>query len=146
MKSFLTLKKTPLIKWGSLPNNTFFEGKLPEGYSLAVCPGEYIVLDVDRHGDVNGFSNLPPLIHAELLDTYQYKTKNNGKHYWLKYTGDKVLANKASGQGIDLRVGYKGYVVYYPAKDGDDIRKHVDEIQETSVELNLWLEKLFSYK
>lgn len=142
MKSFLLKNKKPICKWGLIPDNTFFEGELPETYSLAVCPSEgYIVLDIDRHGDVDGFKNVPVELVTELAETFNYPTKNNGRHYWFKYSGKEILANKASGIGIDLRTE-KGYVVYYPK---DDIRGQMHLVKETSTQLNNWLEKLFSY-
>jgi len=142
MKSFLVKGKKPVIKWGSLPEGAFFEGALPEGYSLAISPsGDYIVLDVDRHGNIDGFDNVPKQFDEELESTLNYPTKNNGGHYWFKYTGGKFLANKASSIGIDLRTD-RGYVVWYPK---GDVRDHMDEINETSLEMNAWLESLFSF-
>ena len=142
MKSFLLNGKRPIIRWGLLPENTFFEGSIPENYNLAVCPSDnYIVIDVDRHGDIDGFDNVPEKFYKEFNATLNYGTKNNGKHFWFRYSGIKPLGNKASGQGIDLRTN-KGYVVWYPEKD---IRECLDEIQASSEELNEWLEKLFSY-
>ena len=144
MKSFLCKGKRPVIRWSHLPDNTFFEGKLPEGYSLAIMPSDdYIIVDVDRHGTIDGFSNIPEHIYDELTSTLNYPTKNDGRHYWLKYSGAKYLGNKPSGFGIDLRVGFKGYVIWYPEKD---IRDCLEEINYTSPELNIWLEELFSYK
>jgi hypothetical protein len=143
MKSFLCKGKRPVIRWSHLPDNTFFEGKLPEGYSLAIMPSDdYIIVDVDRHGKVDGFDNIPKHLEAELLATLHYDTKNNGRHYWLRNNGAGILANKASGQGIDLRVAYKGYVVWYPKTD---IRDRLDEINKTSPAMNVWLKELFSY-
>jgi hypothetical protein len=78
----------------------------------------------------------------ELDKTFNYPTKNNGKHYWLMYSGNRPLGNKTSGKGIDLRTN-KGYVVYYPK---DDFRNNIHLINKTSENMNLWLEKLFSYK
>ena len=142
MRSFLLKNKQPVIKWGSLPENVFFEGKLPEGYSLAVSPsGNYIVVDVDKHGDTSGFENIPHLIQMELDKTFNYPTKNNGKHYWLMYSGNKPLGNKTSGLGIDLRTK-KGYVVWYPEID---VRDCLHMINSTSEQMNFWLERLFSY-
>ena len=88
------------------------------------------------------FENIPLKLYPELQETLSYPTPSDGRHYWIKYTGTKALANKASGLGIDLRTN-KGYVVWYP-KD-KDIRDCLHEINETSSELNKWLEKLFSY-
>ena len=142
MKSFLLKGKRPIIKWGNLLDNIFFEGDVPEGYSLAVSPSDnYIVIDVDIHGVLNGFNSIPGHLKKELASTVRYLTKNHGMHYWFKYTGTKPLGNKSSGKGIDLRTN-KGYVVWYPEYD---IRDVISDIQETSEDLNKWLEKLFSY-
>jgi len=142
MKSFLVKGKKPIIKWGMLPDGIFYEGAVPEGYSLAVVPSEgTVIIDVDRHGKIDGFENIPKHLELELSQTFNYPTKNDGRHYWFRYTGDKPLANKASNQGIDLRT-HKGYVVYYPK---DDVRNNMENVLDSSSELNLWLEKLFSY-
>ena len=49
MKSFLLYNgKSPTVKWSMIPDEVYFEGKIPEGYSLAVCPSDpYIILDID---------------------------------------------------------------------------------------------------
>lgn len=143
MKSFLVRGKRPTVKWGLIPDGIFFEGDTPEGFFLAVCPSEgYVIIDIDRHGDVDGFDNIPKHLEKELSLTLNYPTKNNGKHVWVKYTGDVLLANKASNQGIDLRT-QKGYVVYYP---DNDIRDQMHLVKESSKELNTWLEDLFGFK
>ena len=142
MKSFLLNGKRPIIRWGNLPDNTFFEGKVPEGYSLAVTPSEgYVVIDVDRHGSEDGFKNIPWNIKQELDKSLHYNTKNKGAHYWLKYTGNKPLGNKTSGLSIDLRT-HKGYVVWYPQQD---VRYCISAVKESSKTMNRWLEELFSY-
>jgi hypothetical protein len=142
LKSFLLKGKQPIIKWGMLPDETYFEGQTPEGFSLAVVPSKgYIVIDVDRHGDQDGFKAIPSVLNAELNYTLKYKTKNNGMHFWFKYTGSKPLGNKASGLGIDLRT-HRGYVVWYPK---EDVRSVMNQVNDTSEEMNKWLEKLFSY-
>lgn len=148
MKTFLvkdkteTTKATPIIKWGILPDNTFFEGDIPNGYNLAVNPSEgFVVVDVDVKGKKNGFNFIPlGNITNELRDTFSYQTKSGGKHFWLKYTGKEYLLNKATNEGIDLRTD-KGYVIYYPK---DDIRNNIHLINETSPLMNEWLERLFS--
>ena len=142
MKSFLVKGKRPIIKWGMLPHGIFYEGKVPEGFKLAITPSEgYVILDVDRHGKVDGFSNIPEHLKEELASTLHYRTKNDGGHYWFRYTGKDDLANKASHLGIDLRT-HKGYVVWYA--DGD-IRDREVEIKDSSEELNYWLETLFGF-
>lgn len=140
MKSFLLKDKQPILKWSMVPDEVYFEGKVPDGYGLAICPNApYIILDVDMHGDVDGFKNLPMYLSKELYSSLNYPTKNNGRHFWLKYTGNENLMNKASKLGIDLRT-HKGYVKWYLDKD---IRNYIHLINETSVDLNLWLESLF---
>lgn len=125
-----------------LPDETYFEGQTPEGFSLAVVPSEgYIVVDVDRHGNLDGFDFIPQQLIKELDHTLFYQTKNNGMHFWFKYTGSKPLGNKASGLGIDLRT-HRGYVVWYPE---EDVRSVMNQVNNTSEEMNKWLEKLFSY-
>lgn len=142
MKSFLLKGKQPIIKWGLLPDEIYFEGTVPQGFSLAVTPSEgYVVIDVDKHGDQNGFDNIPWEIQKELSYTFSYMTKNDGQHFWIKYSGNKPLGNKTSGLGIDLRT-CKGYVVWYPKEDCREMMKYV---KESSQILNEWLEKLFSY-
>ena len=145
MHSFLVKLKKPLVKWTHLKDNTFFEGTIPEGYDLAVCPSEgMVILDVDKHGKKNGFEHIPPSLMFELKSTLNYPTKNSGRHFFFHYTGDKLLANTHSKYGIDLRTN-RGYVVYYPANQGDDIRNHLDEIKDSSKEMNLFLEEAFTH-
>lgn len=140
MRSFLLKDKKPICKWGMISDETYFEGIIPDGYGLAICPNDpYIILDVDKHGDINGFDNVPDHIKDELKSDFYYDTKNGGKHYWLEYTGNKSLMNKTSGLGIDLRTS-KGYVKWY--LEGD-IRDYIHLIEPTSELLNIWLESLF---
>lgn len=139
MRSFLLKDKTPILKWGNIPEEIYFEGKVPEGYSLAVSPHTpYIILDVDNHGDVCGETNIPTELFPELNSTLNYKTKS-GKHYWFKYSGEALLVNRASGLGLDLRT-HKGYVKWYLP---GDIRKYIHLVKDSSLELNVFLEKLF---
>jgi len=143
MKSFLLSKTTnkPTLKWGQVSHGMYFEGPIPEGYNLAICPHKpYVILDVDnKPGKVNGWKNIPDEILRELESSFGYPT-NSGHHYWLKYTGHKHLKNKATKFGLDLR-NFQGYVKFY--KPGD-IRDYIHEVKETSKELNVWLEDLFT--
>ena len=143
MRSFLAINKRPIVKWGMIPEETYYEGKVPKGYSLCISPsGDYIVIDVDRHGSTDGFKSIPEELKYELSQTLNYETPNNGAHYWFKYTGEKDLANKGSGKGVDLRVGGKGYVVWY--KQGD-FRDYLKDVNKTSKALNRWIESQFSF-
>ena len=152
MKTFLLHKGIPTIKFSMLPDGIFYEGKLPEGdYALAVCPTneKQIVVDIDcKPGKTNGYSNVPPEIYAELIQSYHYYTKSGGMHIFLNYSGDKVLLNTSTKLAIDLRIGANketnnagGYVKF---NGTGDIREHIHLIKTTSPELNLWLESLFT--
>jgi hypothetical protein len=152
MKSFLLKNNLPTIKFSMLPNNTFFEGELPgKDYSLAVCPTDekMIIVDIDcKEGKGNGYENIPHLIQIELDKSFNYKTKSGGMHIFLHYTGNKILKNCATKYSIDLRIGANkktgnagGYVKYH---HNVDVRECVPLIKETSENLNVWLEKLFS--
>lgn len=155
MRTFLLKDNRPTIKWGMLPDNTLYQGKIPEGYDLAVNPHQpYIIVDVDRHGDKDGFLNIPEHLKAELDTTLSYPTKNNGRHYWFYYTGTGDLVNKASNLGIDLRIGHKkysdtrwtngGYVKWHPRNE-IRIEDVLHKAKQSSPELNKWLEELFCY-
>lgn len=142
MKSFLSKNKKPLCKWGSLPSNTYFEGNVPDGYKLCINPHfPYCIIDIDNKGeDKNGFKYIPEHLKEELNQHFNYNTPSGGKHIWISYSGNKYLMNKTSNLFIDFRT-YKGYVCWY---HNVDIRECVHLIKESSNELNLFLEKLFS--
>jgi hypothetical protein len=146
MKTFLSKNKKPICKWGSIPNEVYYEGKIPSDYNLCVNPHyPYCIIDIDNRPNKNGFDNIPKNLLLELENHYNYNTPSGGKHIWIRYSGNKILMNTTSNLGIDLRTN-KGYVCYYPANQGDDIRNHLNEIKETSLKMNKWLEELFSYK
>jgi len=129
-----------------VPDNTFFEGVIPEGYALAVAPSDnYIVLDVDNKNNKNGFEYISNNIWDELKQSFLYNTKSGGAHIWIDYTGNKVLMNTSTKYGLDLRIGAKGtnaggYVKYH---HNIDIRHCIHLIKTSSLELNTWLESLF---
>lgn len=144
MKSFLlNSENKPICKWGLIPQGVHFEGVLPLGFSLAISPSPGIVIiDFDVKNNKNAFEHVPNNILEELKQTFNYKTSSgNGQHFWVEYTGDKTLLNRATSIGIDLRVSEKGYVKYH---HNVDIRECLHLIKESSKELNKWLEELFS--
>lgn len=147
MKSFLLKNNKPVCKWGSIPPNTFFNGCVPIGYNLAVAPSEsIIVLDVDVKSNKNGYDFIPSQILKELNNSFYYDTKSGGRHYFIDYTGPCVLLNTSTKYGLDLRVGAKknncgGYVKY---NHHIDIRECLHLIKSTSIELNIFLELLFT--
>lgn len=140
MRSFLIKDGTPIIKWGSIPSEIYFEGKVPKGYSLAINPSPpYMILDVDVKNDKNGFKYIPQHIKEELERHFNYQTKSGGRHYWIKYSGSKELKNMSTEMGLDLRT-HKGFVVWYLE---EDVRKYLDCINSSSIFLNTFLETHF---
>lgn len=143
MRSFLLRGKIPTCKWGLIPEGVMYQGAVPDGYNLAISPSPgCIIIDIDNHGDKSGFDIIPLDIMQEILSTLHYKTKHEGMHAWFWYTGTKSLGNKTSNKGIDLRTN-KGYVVWWHNKP---IEECVDDIKESSLRLNEFLENLFCYK
>ena len=150
MKSFLLdPSNKPVIKWGLLKDGIHFEGCLPNGYSRAVAPsGNIVILDIDKKRNKDGFNYIPIHILEELLNTFNYNTKSGGSHCFINYTGSKMLLNRATEYGLDLRIAARngncgGYVKYYYSKD---IRECEHLIKDSSLELNEFLESLFSYE
>ena len=150
MRTFLLKNNKPTIAWSMIPGNIQFKGEIPEGFDLAINPHyPYIIVDVDRHGDKDGFTVIPEHLKDELNNTLKYPTKHNGMHYWFFYSGSGILANKASGLGIDLRVWYSennngGYVKWHP-RNTMKIEDVLHEANKSSKELNEWLESLFGF-
>ena len=145
MKSFLLKSNAPIVKWSMVPDETYFEGTLPEGYDLAVAPSDnYVILDIDVKNDKNGYEFIPDYILSELRESFMYNTKSGGAHCWLNYTGDRQLLNKATKYGLDLRVAKGSYAMgYVKYPHTVDIRQCIHLINTTSPELNKWLESLF---
>ena len=151
MKSFLLYKNSPTIKFSLLPDGVFYQGDLPgKDYDLAICPTNerQIILDVDVKNKKNGYDFIPKDVYLELGETFYYDTKSGGRHYFLNYTGDKILKNCATKYGLDLRIGANsktknagGYVRYNGAINPQEIEPL---IKPSSSLLNTWLESLFS--
>ena len=150
MKSFLLDSNyKPIIQWGKLPKNVYFQGEIPEGMHLACSPSDNIVIvDIDKKGSKNGFEHITTNIFKELVSSFCYNTQSGGAHCFIKYTGDKILKNMSTEKGIDLRIAAKdnncgGYVRFQ-----GNIRPEecLHLIKESSKELNIWLEELFSNK
>ena len=151
MKSFLLYKNTPTIKFSMLPDGIFYQGALPgEDYALAVCTTneKQVILDVDVKNGKDGFKYIPQEIFNELLLTFFYNTKSGGAHYYINYTGDRLLKNCATQYGLDLRIGANkktknsgGYVRYNGTIPAQEIELL---IKPSSPELNEWLESSFS--
>lgn len=148
MKSFLLNKNyTPVVRWGLIKNNVYFQGEIPEGMHLACSPSDNIVIiDIDKKNNKNGFLYIPEHLRGELNSTYWYKTKSGGAHVFVRYTGNKILKNMSTEKGIDLRIASNGKNCGGYVRWQGDIRPEecINLIKESSTELNLFLEDLFS--
>lgn len=73
-----------------------------------------VVLDIDRHDDINGFESLEQAWY-EVPDTWSYDTKNSGKHVVYKAPADVPLNPRAKYrgmEGVDRRAGSSYAVIW----------------------------------
>lgn len=150
MRTFLlNSQHKPIIPWGMLEEGQQFIGDVPENFSLAFSPDwGTVILDIDKKGLKNGYNFIPENILKELKETFWYHTKSGGAHHVIKYTGNKILLNKSTSEGLDLRIGKNpitknngGYIRWQGNKPPQEC---IHLIKESSPHLNLWLENLFA--
>lgn len=94
------------------------------GWNVGIACGKedgVFALDVDMHGDVDGFKNLDRLEEEfGVLPTgpYQY-TPNGGKHHLFRWQDNAACTTNKIAPGIDTRGGEttkcKGHVVVWPS-------------------------------
>ena len=81
------------------------------------------VLDIDRHGGVDGFESLAELEaqHGKLPPTLTVLTPSGGQHKYFKLPEDREIRNSAAkiAPGLDVR-GEGGYVVCSIEKEMTD--------------------------
>ncbi len=90
----------------------FADGDLNIGIAL---PEHIVVLDIDRHGDVDGWETVQK--HGlELPLTWRAVTGGNGSHFWFRLPdGVRSRSTKRPDMpGIDIK-GHGGYVVVPPS-------------------------------
>ena len=91
--------------------------KLPAGLlsevlkELPVAVDPNLLVDVDTHGDINGFESLPLL--GDLPDTAVARTPSGGAHYVFKNDGTPPPRKISLVRGIDLLSN--GYIVAAPS-------------------------------
>ena len=100
--------------WATFPNAML-------GIATGQTSGLF-VLDVDTHGDTNGYASLSALEaeHGELPDTYQVETASGGRHFYFRYPENHIIKNTTSrvGKGLDIR-GDGGYIIAAPSVRAD---------------------------
>ena len=92
---------------------------------LGIATGQIsslFVLDVDTHGDTNGYASLSALEaeHGTLPETYQVETASGGRHFYFRYPENHIIKNTTSrvGKGLDIR-GDGGYIIAAPSVRAD---------------------------
>ena len=78
---------------------------------IALDASGLCVIDVDTHGDVNGFESLPQL--GELPETIIARTPSGGAHYVFNNDGDQLPRKVGLVKGIDLLAN--GYFLVAPS-------------------------------
>jgi len=95
-----------------------------KGWNLGVACGKddgVFALDVDMHGDVDGFKNLDRLeIENDVLPYGpSQETPNGGKHYLFRWQENAACTTNKIAPGIDTRGGEgntcKGHIVVWPS-------------------------------
>ncbi len=85
------------------------------GANLAAVPGpNYVVIDIDKKGDVDGFPAWNQLL-PKVPKTLRARTPSGGEHYWFRCPAPLGNTASALAEGIDTR-GTNGYVVLPPSR------------------------------
>lgn len=121
--------KRPLIKFADKPPLSSDEIKhIWQRYQLAniaLKTDKFFVIDVDRHGDVDGLQSILNLNHNEWFkDTLREKTAHDGYHFFFqKPAKEKVTQCIGLLPGVDLKAHENNYVVVAPSTiDGKHYR------------------------
>ena len=86
--------------------------------AVAVPAGILVVdVDVDLLAGVDGEATLRQLCagHTALPDTLTVRSPRGGRHLWFRAVGPLIQRAGALGDGVDTRVGGKGYVLMPPS-------------------------------
>lgn len=117
--------KKPLVKFADKPPLTADELKqIWKHYpvaNIALKTDKFFVIDVDRHGEVDGMESIKELRHDEWFkDTLTERTAHNGFHFFFqKPKGVEIAQNIGFLPGVDLKAHVNNYVVVAPSQLGD---------------------------
>ena len=121
--------KRPLIKFADKPPLSDDEiKKIWQRYPLAniaLKTDKFFVIDVDRHGDIDGLQSILNLNHNEWFkDTLREKTAHDGYHFFFQKPRNKTIGqNIGFLPGVDLKAHENNYVVVAPSTiDGKSYR------------------------
>ena len=116
--------KPDIIKAWFHPELPVNGGKF-KGWNIGIATGKedgVFVMDIDKHGDVNGYDTLNSLekLHGKLPDTPYQKTPNEGMHLIFKWRENAVSTTSKLGPGIDTRGGEsdicRAHILLCPSK------------------------------
>lgn len=120
----ISQNKKPLIKFAGKPPLTPDEireiwRKYPLA-NIALKTDKFFVIDVDRHGDVDGMEAIRKLNHKEWFKgTLTEITAHNGYHfYFQKPKDEKISQDIGFLPGVDLKAHKNNYVVVAPSSIG----------------------------
>ncbi|WP_294836361.1 bifunctional DNA primase/polymerase [uncultured Lactobacillus sp.] len=114
--------KRPLIKFANKPPLTIDEIKhVWRRYPLAniaLKTDKFFVIDVDRHGDVDGMDAIKKLNHNEWFKgTLTERTAHDGFHFFFQKPKNETIAqNIGFLPGVDLKAHENNYVVVAPSQ------------------------------
>ena len=121
--------KRPLIKFADkLPLSVDEIKQIWQRYPLAniaLKTDKFFVIDVDRHGNVDGLQSIISLNHNEWFkDTLREKTAHDGYHFFFqKPVKENVTQCIGLLPGVDLKAHENNYVVVAPSTiDGKPYR------------------------
>ncbi|MCO6528619.1 MAG: bifunctional DNA primase/polymerase [Lactobacillus sp.] len=121
--------KRPLVKFANRPAMTIDEIKQTwQRYPLAniaLKTDQFFVIDVDRHGEVDGMDAIRALKHDDWFkDTLTERTAHNGFHFFFQKPKDENISqNIGFLPGVDLKAHENNYVVVAPSHIGDKAYK-----------------------
>lgn len=117
--------KKPLIKFANRPPLTPDEirkiWKENPLANIALKTDKFFVIDVDRHGDVDGLKSIEKLGHNEWFKgTLTELTAHSGYHFYFQKPKDITISqNIGILEGVDLKAHENNYVVVAPSRLGD---------------------------
>ncbi|MDU5461176.1 phage/plasmid primase, P4 family [Anaerococcus vaginalis] len=111
-------KKSEGTKWTTTRDENLKNKWIEQGYNIGLLSGanDLFIVDIDCHGDVNGFDSLTAN-NIELPDTLKQMTPNDGMHFIYKSNGYNFNDTNKIGTlpGVDLRAE-RAYILLEPSK------------------------------
>lgn len=116
------INKKPIIKFANKPALTVEQIEkiwtLNPLADIALKTDKFFVIDVDRHGEVDGMKSIKALKHDEWFkNTLTEKTAHGGYHFYFQKSAEKeVQQNIGFLPGVDVKAHVNNYVVVAPSR------------------------------